>query len=119
MLANFKSLGTTGRFILVGGDSAGGNFSAGLAYKCLQNGLRPPDSLLLIYPSLLCYMYPSPSRLIALFDPLVMFPFLLRCLNCYADVDYRVRPLVGLWILAGKSSLFQIKLLPITYFFEL
>lgn len=56
---------------------------------CLKNGIRPPDSLLLIYPSLLCQMYPSPSRLISLFDPLVMFPFLMRALNSYADPNYK------------------------------
>ena len=89
MLQNFPSLGTTGKFILVGGDSAGGNFASGLTYMCLKNGIRPPNSLILIYPSLLTQMYPSPSRFISLFDPLVMFPFLMRCLNSYADPDYK------------------------------
>lgn len=88
MLQNFPSLGTTGEFILVGGDSAGGNFSSGLTLKCLEARIRPPNSLLMIYPALLCQMYPSPSRLFCLFDPLVMFPFLLRCLNSYADPHY-------------------------------
>ena len=89
MLENFSSLGSSGKFILVGGDSAGGNFSAGLTLMCLRHGIRPPDSLILIYPSLLCQMYPSPSRLMSLFDPLVTFPFLLRCLNSYADPNYK------------------------------
>ena len=89
MLQNFPSLGTTGKFILVGGDSAGGNFAMGLTLKCLKSGIRPPDHLMLMYPSLLCEMYPSPSRLVCLFDPIVMFPFLLRCLNSYADKDYK------------------------------
>ena len=88
MLQNFPSLGTNGKSILVGGDSAGGNFAMGLTYLCLQHGIRPPDNLVLMYPSMLCEMYPSPSRLVCLFDPLVMFPFLLRCLNSYADQDY-------------------------------
>lgn len=89
MLQNFPSLGTNGKFIVVGGDSAGGNFALGLTLMCLKTGIRPPDSLLLMYPSLLCQMYPSPSRLMSLFDPLVMFPFLMRCLNSYADPDYK------------------------------
>ena len=81
MLQNFRSLGTNGKFIIVGGDSAGGNFSVGLTLLCLRHGIRLPDSLMLIYPALLCQMYPSPSRLMTLFDPLVTFPFLMRCLN--------------------------------------
>ena len=89
MLQNLASLGTNGKFILVGGDSAGGNFAMGLTYLCIKEGIRAPDNLVLMYPSLLCEMYPSPSRLVCLFDPLVMFPFLLRCLNSYADQDYK------------------------------
>ena len=81
MLQNFPALGTNGKLIIVGGDSAGGNFSVGLTLLCLRHGIRLPDSLILIYPALLCQMYPSPSRLMTLFDPLVTFPFLMRCLN--------------------------------------
>ena len=62
MLQNFPALGTSGKFILVGGDSAGGNFSVGLTLMCMKNGIRLPDSLILMYPALLCQMYPSPSR---------------------------------------------------------
>jgi len=89
MLQNFPALGTSGKFILVGGDSAGGNFSASLTLMCMKNGIRLPDSLILMYPALLCQMYPSPSRLMSLFDPLVTFPFLMRCLNSYADPSYK------------------------------
>ncbi len=89
MQRNLDVLGTTGEFVLIGGDSAGGNFSAGITIKCLTLGLRAPDAMLLMYPSLLCQMYPSPSRMVCLFDPMVMFPFLLRCLNAYSDPDYK------------------------------
>ena len=54
----------------------------------LQMSLPKPDAIMAIYPALLCSMQPSPSRLVCLIDPLVMFPSLLRCLNCYADPDY-------------------------------
>ena len=43
MLQNFPALGTNGKFILVGGDSAGGNFSAGLTLMCMQNDIRLPE----------------------------------------------------------------------------
>ncbi|XP_059082509.1 hormone-sensitive lipase-like [Tigriopus californicus] len=88
MRNNFKLLGTTGRKVIIGGDSAGGNLSVGLILQCIQLSLPKPDHLVAFYPSLLCQMYPSPSRLICLLDPLVMFPCLLRCLNCYADPNY-------------------------------
>ncbi len=47
-----------------------------------------PDQIVAIYPSLLCQMDPSPSRMVTLIDPLVMLPFLMRCLNSYADPEY-------------------------------
>jgi hormone-sensitive lipase len=78
MLNNFKLLGTTGRKIVVGGDSAGGNLAIGLTLQCIQMQIPRPDNLIAIYPSILCQMDPSPSRMVCLIDPLVMFPFLLR-----------------------------------------
>lgn len=74
--------------MIVVGDSAGGNLIAGLTIQCIQLSLPKPDRFVGMYPSLLCQMYPSPSRLICLLDPLVMFPCLLRCLNSYSDPDY-------------------------------
>ena len=88
MRANFRLLGTTGRKVIVVGDSAGGNLGAGLVLQCAQLSLPRPDHLVGFYPSLLCQMYPSPSRLVSLLDPLVMFPCLLRCINSYADPEY-------------------------------
>ena len=88
MLNNFSLLGTNGRRVVVGGDSAGSNLAIGLTLQCIQMSLPKPDAIMAIYPALLCSMQPSPSRMICLIDPLVMFPSLLRCLNCYADPDY-------------------------------
>ena len=89
LLNNFALCGTSGKRILVGGDSAGANLSLGLALQCVEHSLRKPDHLVAFYPALLCQMYPSPSRLLCLIDPLLMFPCLLRCLNSYADEKYR------------------------------
>ena len=88
MLNNFSLLGATGRRVVVGGDSAGGNLGIGLTLQCIQMSLPKPDAIMAIYPALLCSMQPSPSRMVCLIDPLVMFPSLLRCLNCYADPEY-------------------------------
>ena len=85
---NLKLVGTTGKRIIVGGNSAGANLAVGLAHLCIRHSLPEPEVMFLAYPSLLCQMFPSPSRLLTLCDPLVMFPFLLRCLNAYSDPNY-------------------------------
>ncbi len=81
--------GSTGKKVIVCGDSAGGNLSAGLVAQCVQLSLPKPDHLALFYPSLLCQMYPSPSRILSFLDPIVSFPCLLRCLNAYTDQHYK------------------------------
>lgn len=91
MRANFKVLGTTGQRVVVGGNSSGGNLAVGLLNLCVKNSVPLPDSLFLGYPSLYCKMTPSPSRLLSLIDPFVLFPFLLRCLNAYTDPEYQTK----------------------------
>jgi len=88
MVENPLLLGTTAHKIIVVGDSAGGNFSAGLTLKCLELGIRVPDSLVLSYANLICQFSPSPSRLLTLIDPLLMFGSLIRCMNAYQDPSY-------------------------------
>lgn len=82
------SVGTTGKIVIAFGDSLGGNLCTGLALQCAQYSLSAPSHLFCVCPSLLCRPYPSPSRILALLDPLAMFPYLLRCLNVFADSDY-------------------------------
>ena len=88
MTLNFGLLGSTGSRIIVGGNSAGANLAVGLVRYCIENSLPKPETIFLAYPSLLCRMFPSPSRLLTLLDPLVVFPYLLRCLNAYSDPGY-------------------------------
>lgn len=38
--------------IIVVGDSAGGNLAIALGLKCVKEGVRVPDGLLLVYPAL-------------------------------------------------------------------
>ena len=89
MTLNFGLLGSNGKRVIVGGNSAGANLAVGLIRFCIENSLPQPETIFLAYPSLLCRMFPSPSRLLTLLDPLVVFPFLLRCLNAYSDPDYK------------------------------
>ena len=70
------------------GDSAGGNLVASTTLKTITNHIRKPDALVLSYAALLIQFYPSPSRLLCLMDPLLMFGILLRCLNAYQDPNY-------------------------------
>jgi len=88
MLNNFELLGTTGKKIILSGDSAGGNLVASLTLKTITNCIRIPDSLILSYAALLIQFYPSPSRLLTLMDPLLMASFMIKCLNAYKDPNY-------------------------------
>ena len=56
--------------------------------KAITSNIRKPDALVLSYAALLIQFYPSPSRLLSLIDPLLMFGILLRCLNAYQDPNY-------------------------------
>ena len=54
MHLNFKMLGTSGRKVILGGNSAGANLAAGLFHLCAKHNLPKPDLIFLGYPSLLC-----------------------------------------------------------------
>ena len=90
MRNNFEKLGTTGKNIILIGDSAGGNLVTGVILQCIKNNIPLPNSLCLCYPALVVGAFPSPSRLLSLLDPLGRFPFLLRCMNAYTDPNYKI-----------------------------
>ncbi|XP_049949476.1 hormone-sensitive lipase isoform X4 [Schistocerca serialis cubense] len=69
--------------IIMAGDSAGGNLCLGVTLKCLELGIPPPSGLFLAYVPVLLSFVPSPSRLLCLFDPLLPFGFMMRCLKAY------------------------------------
>lgn len=80
-------LGTTGENIILAGDSAGGNLCTGVAMKCIEYGMRPPNGIFLAYVPLLVEFVPSPSRLLCYMDPLLPFGFMMRCLKAYASTE--------------------------------
>ncbi|ESO99938.1 hypothetical protein LOTGIDRAFT_113239 [Lottia gigantea] len=84
-LQNYDKLGSTGKTILLAGDSAGGNLMISTAMRAASFGIRPPDGLLTVYPVVLARYTPSPARLMALMDPLLPVGILSRCL---ADVPH-------------------------------
>ncbi len=53
------------------GDSAGANLAGVVAMRALEEGVRPPSGVVMLYPALFLHDTPSPSRIISLMDPLL------------------------------------------------
>jgi len=73
--------GWTGERVLMVGDSAGANLAVAVAMKLATQGIRKPDGILSIYGCLLIHYVPSPSRILALMDPLLPIGVLGLCLG--------------------------------------
>eukprot|EP00039_Didymoeca_costata_P007529 m.100834 g.100834 ORF g.100834 m.100834 type:complete len:846 (+) comp13726_c0_seq1:278-2815(+) len=88
---NSKYVGWTGKRICVTGDSAGGNLAVAVALRCLLEGIRGPDGLVLSYPALSVSSSVSASRFLSLLDPLLPYGVLLGVMGAYigdnADTD--------------------------------
>ncbi|KAK6173809.1 hypothetical protein SNE40_017204 [Patella caerulea] len=84
---NVSKLGSTGKTIILAGDSAGGNLIISTAMRAASFGIRRPDGIMAIYAAVLARYTPSPSRLLALMDPLLPIGILSRCLAAYAGVS--------------------------------
>eukprot|EP00795_Rhopilema_esculentum_P016826 gene16826-8294_t len=90
-ILNCKSLGWTAERICFAGDSAGGNLMVALALKLIEEGMNLPNGLVIAYPPLRVQYAPSPSRMLALMDPLLPPGILKVCLRAYAgNVDDEV-----------------------------
>ena len=71
--------GTTGERIVLVGDSSGGNFAFSVSMKLKELGLRMPDSILSIYPNVNTSSSATPSRITALWDPILPLGVMLAC----------------------------------------
>ena len=71
--------GTTGERIVLVGDSAGGNFAFGVSMKLKELGIRMPDSIVSIYPNVNASTSATPSRISALWDPILPLGVMLAC----------------------------------------
>lgn len=67
--------------MLIVGDSAGANLAVALTMKVASEGIRKPDAILSVYGCLLIHYIPSPSRILALMDPLLPLGVLSLCLH--------------------------------------
>ena len=89
-LLNKSLLGWTGERIVCMGDSAGGLLVTNIVQRAIVAGVRVPDALVPIYAPFLCAYSLSPSRLMAVFDPMLNLGILWRCLAAYCGVDFKL-----------------------------
>mmetsp|Transcript_5986 Transcript_5986/g.18020 ORF Transcript_5986/g.18020 Transcript_5986/m.18020 type:complete len:815 (+) Transcript_5986:145-2589(+) len=98
---NCSMIGTMADKVVFCGDSAGGNIATAVAMRCQELGLRLPDGIVLAYPALNLNMQWSPSRLLALFDPMLPYTLLRLCLRAYLpdgvdpEQDYMASPMLA------------------------
>ncbi|EKX51250.1 hypothetical protein GUITHDRAFT_134743 [Guillardia theta CCMP2712] len=84
-LAHASTLGSTAKSVICVGDSAGGNLAATVAIRALQLGIKPPAGVVMLYPALYLHLTPSPSRILAMMDPLLPLGNLQLCMDAYAN----------------------------------
>ncbi|XP_076246671.1 hormone-sensitive lipase [Calliopsis andreniformis] len=80
-------LGSTGKKVLLVGDSAGANLNLAVTLKCIELNIRKPNGLFMAYSPVFVDFILSPSRLLCVTDPLLPMGFLIRCLKAYAATD--------------------------------
>lgn len=84
-LKHAAELGSTAESVICVGDSAGGNLAGVVALRCLEERVRPPSGVVMLYPALFLHDTPSPSRMISLMDPLLPLGTLQMCMYTYAS----------------------------------
>ncbi|XP_072166376.1 hormone-sensitive lipase-like [Diadema setosum] len=83
---NAPYLGSTGEHICLAGDSSGGNLCTAVAMRAASYGIQVPDGIVTMYTPFVVHHSPSPSRLLCLFDPLLPFGVLMRCMSAYVGL---------------------------------
>ncbi|UJR31696.1 hypothetical protein I4U23_019177 [Adineta vaga] len=92
VLKNANKLGWNGKVLLLAGDSAGGNLVTIVTMKAIEAGLRKPEGIICFYTPFMLGYSMSPSRLMAIMDPLLNTGFLWRCLAAYAGIKADEEP---------------------------
>ena len=62
------------------GDSAGANLVISTALRAVSFEIRVPDGIVSMYAPFLIQYSPSPSRFMAMIDPLLPIGILMRCI---------------------------------------
>ncbi|XP_039208135.1 hormone-sensitive lipase isoform X3 [Crotalus tigris] len=86
-LKNCHLLGSTAQTVCLAGDSAGGNLCITVSMRAAAFGIKMPDGIMAAYPVTLLEIAASPSRLLALLDPLLPLSVLCKCLSAYAGME--------------------------------
>ena len=84
-LENLDLLGTTGEYIVLAGDSAGGNLNTSIILKCIEMGIRIPSGLFLAYTPFSVNFETTPSRFLSLTDPLLPYGFIMNIFKSYSQ----------------------------------
>lgn len=69
--------------ISIFGESAGGNLAAAMCVQCIQDHLKLPNGVVLMFPALSMHLSPSPSRFLHQSDPVLPRGILELALNSY------------------------------------
>ncbi|KAL7981013.1 hypothetical protein Chor_005247 [Crotalus horridus] len=85
LLVHFHGGGSTAQTVCLAGDSAGGNLCITVSMRAAAFGIKMPDGIMVAYPVTLLEIAASPSRLLALLDPLLPLSVLCKCLSAYAE----------------------------------
>lgn len=89
-LENTEFLGSTGKKIIMMGDSAGSNLACGCIIKCIEAGIRIPDQLVNFYGFFYVEFSVSPSRLVSVMDPFLPPKIISNILNSYLTGETNV-----------------------------
>ncbi|XP_070551317.1 hormone-sensitive lipase-like [Ptychodera flava] len=92
IVRNSHALGSTGRYICLVGDSAGGNLAMAVAMRAANYGIRIPTGIATFYAPFQVRYAPSPSRILSLMDPLLPLGVLSCCLASYAGMKEEMVP---------------------------
>eukprot|EP00762_Andalucia_godoyi_P006772 ANDGO_00927.mRNA.1 Esterase len=83
IVSHAHKLNSKARRIVLCGDSAGGNLACCVVLRCIAEGIRVPDALVLSYPAMLLTDTPSAARVMSMMDPMVNSAFLVLCQQSY------------------------------------
>jgi acetyl esterase/lipase len=103
-LLNKNMLGWTGEKIICLGDSAGGTFATNIVQQAIINSVRIPDALVPVYGSFISSYSISPSKLMAVMDPMLNLGILFRCANAYCGIDFEMNKEKLMYEISQNSS---------------
>ena len=84
-LKNPELVGSTGKNVVIVGDSAGGGLAAGVIIKCIELGIPKPKGFFNAYGIFAVNFASSPSRFKSLYDPCLPMKIVLNLIKNYGN----------------------------------